>query len=214
MFVPKYRRRANYGTLRRQFGEILSELRQRQGVEVVEDHAMPDHIHLCLSIPPRYSMPREWISEREVGDHDSHGVPRTDKKNSPARTSGGEGTASAPSVPTSRWPFSPSYKVPARIHITAITCGPVVASSILKVSRVRLRQDWHMLGGIGWWRHLGADSRRNLEPRQSESELHPCRFGVIQDGAQPVARCMLTTYADMRQRKTKSIQRGPHAPLV
>jgi putative transposase len=42
--------------LRRQIGGILRELCHQQGVEIVEGHAMPDHIHLCLSIPPKYSV--------------------------------------------------------------------------------------------------------------------------------------------------------------
>jgi putative transposase len=55
-FVPKYRRRSIYGALRREIGKILRELCRQQGVEIVEGHAMPDHIHLCLSIPPKYSV--------------------------------------------------------------------------------------------------------------------------------------------------------------
>jgi len=56
VFVPKYRRRLIYGSLRRQIGGILRELCQQHGVENVEGHAMPDQIHLCLSIPPKYSV--------------------------------------------------------------------------------------------------------------------------------------------------------------
>lgn len=56
VFVPKYRRRAIYGTLRRQMGGILRDLCQQQGVEIVEGYAMPDHIHLYLSIPLKYSV--------------------------------------------------------------------------------------------------------------------------------------------------------------
>ena len=56
VFVPKYRRRAIYGTLRRQVGEILRELCRQAGIELVEGHAMVDHIHLCLSIPPKFSV--------------------------------------------------------------------------------------------------------------------------------------------------------------
>jgi putative transposase len=56
VFVPKYRRRSIYGALRREIGGILRELCQQQGVEIVEGHAMPDHIHLCLSIPPKFSV--------------------------------------------------------------------------------------------------------------------------------------------------------------
>ena len=56
VFVPKYRRKALYGSLRREIGKILKGLCERHGVELVEGHAMPDHIHLCLSIPPKYSV--------------------------------------------------------------------------------------------------------------------------------------------------------------
>ncbi|BBA33777.1 transposase IS200-family protein [Methylocaldum marinum] len=55
-FVPKYRRRAIYGTLRRRVGGIFRELCRQVGIELVEGHAMPDHIHLCLSIPPKFSV--------------------------------------------------------------------------------------------------------------------------------------------------------------
>lgn len=56
VFVPKYRHRTIYGTLRRRIGGILRDLCQQQGIEIVEGHAMPDHIHLCVSIPPKYSV--------------------------------------------------------------------------------------------------------------------------------------------------------------
>lgn len=38
---------------RRQVGVIIRELCRQRGVELVEGHAMPDHVHLCLSIPPK-----------------------------------------------------------------------------------------------------------------------------------------------------------------
>jgi len=56
VFVPKYRRRSLYGSLRRNIGELLRELCRQHGVELVEGHAMVDHIHLCLSIPPKFSV--------------------------------------------------------------------------------------------------------------------------------------------------------------
>ena len=56
VFVPKYRRRAIYGQLRRRLGPMLRELCQQQGIALVEGHAMPEHVHLCLSIPPKYSV--------------------------------------------------------------------------------------------------------------------------------------------------------------
>ena len=56
VIIPKYRRRVFYGRLRRQIGTILGELCRQRGVEMLEGHAMPDHIHMCLSIPPKYSV--------------------------------------------------------------------------------------------------------------------------------------------------------------
>jgi putative transposase len=45
-----------FGKLRRQVGPILKELCRQKGVEVIEGHVMPDHVHMCLSIPPKYSV--------------------------------------------------------------------------------------------------------------------------------------------------------------
>jgi putative transposase len=54
--VPKFRKKVFYGRLRRQVGAILRELCRQRGIELVEGHAMPDHVHLCLSIPLKYSV--------------------------------------------------------------------------------------------------------------------------------------------------------------
>lgn len=56
IFIPKYRRKVIYGKLRSAIGRILRELCQQKGVEVLEGHAMPDHVHLCLKIAPKYSV--------------------------------------------------------------------------------------------------------------------------------------------------------------
>ena len=56
VIIPKYRRKVFYGRLRRQIGTILRDLCRQRSVELLEGHAMPDHIHLCLSIPPKYSV--------------------------------------------------------------------------------------------------------------------------------------------------------------
>jgi putative transposase len=56
VIVPKYRKKVLYGNVRRKVGEILRELCRQKEVEVLEGHAMPDHIHLCLSVPPKYSI--------------------------------------------------------------------------------------------------------------------------------------------------------------
>ena len=56
VFVPKYRRRTIYGSLRVNIGRVMRELCRQHEVELVEGHAMSDHMHLCLSIPPKYSV--------------------------------------------------------------------------------------------------------------------------------------------------------------
>ncbi len=56
VIIPKYRRKILYGKLRRKVGAILRDLCKQKGVDLLEGHAMPDHIHLCLSVPPRYSI--------------------------------------------------------------------------------------------------------------------------------------------------------------
>ena len=56
VWVPKYRRKVLYGKVRRRVGEIIRELCRQWDLEVIEGHAMPDHIHTCISIPPKYSV--------------------------------------------------------------------------------------------------------------------------------------------------------------
>ena len=52
VFTPKYHRKIIYGALREEIGKILRELCERKEIEIIEAHAMPDHIHMLVSIPP------------------------------------------------------------------------------------------------------------------------------------------------------------------
>ena len=56
VFAPKYRRKVIYNQIRKDIGEILRELCRYKGVELLEGHMMPDHIHMMVSIPPKYSV--------------------------------------------------------------------------------------------------------------------------------------------------------------
>ena len=56
VIVPKYRRKVLYGQWRKRIGEILRSLCQQRGIELYEGKAMPDHVHMCLSIPPKLSV--------------------------------------------------------------------------------------------------------------------------------------------------------------
>ena len=56
VFIPKRRKKKIFGVLRRHLGEVFRELAKHKEAEVVEDHLMPDHVHMCLSIPPKYAV--------------------------------------------------------------------------------------------------------------------------------------------------------------
>ena len=56
VITPKYRKKVFFGRMRRQIGTIVRELCRQQGVELLEGRAMPDHIPMVLSIPPKYSV--------------------------------------------------------------------------------------------------------------------------------------------------------------
>src|SRR5579883_127150 len=56
VILPKYRRKVLYGRLRRGIGQILRDLCRQKDIELVEGKALPDHIHMLLSVPPRYSI--------------------------------------------------------------------------------------------------------------------------------------------------------------
>jgi len=60
VIIPKYRRKVLYGQLRARVGRIMRELCEQRGVELVEGTAMPDHVHMCLSIPPKFSVAHRW----------------------------------------------------------------------------------------------------------------------------------------------------------
>lgn len=56
VFTPKYRRKITYYKLRADIQQILKDLCKWKGIEIIDGHMMPDHIHLLLSIPPKYSV--------------------------------------------------------------------------------------------------------------------------------------------------------------
>src|SRR5262245_10029498 len=56
VIIPKYRRKVLYGRLRGKVGQILRQLCGQRGVGLIERKAMSDHVHLCLSIPPKFSV--------------------------------------------------------------------------------------------------------------------------------------------------------------
>ena len=56
VFAPKYRRKVIYGELKKEIGQILRRLCEAWGVEIIEAEACADHIHMLVSIPPKYQV--------------------------------------------------------------------------------------------------------------------------------------------------------------
>ena len=56
VFTPKYRRKVIYNQLKADIRDILKQLCSYKGVEIIEGHLMPDHIHMLVSIPPKMSV--------------------------------------------------------------------------------------------------------------------------------------------------------------
>lgn len=60
VFSPKYRRRAIYSEYRRDLAQIFRDLCRWKGVEIIEGHLMPDHVHMLVSIPSKISGRASW----------------------------------------------------------------------------------------------------------------------------------------------------------
>ena len=56
VIVPKYRKKVLYGKIRKRVGEVIRDLCRQRGVELLEGHLMADHVHMCLQIPPKFSV--------------------------------------------------------------------------------------------------------------------------------------------------------------
>ena len=55
VWIPKYRRKVVYKDLRRELGEVFRELAKQKESTVEEGHLQADHLHMLISIPPKYS---------------------------------------------------------------------------------------------------------------------------------------------------------------
>ena len=56
VWIPKCRKKALYGQLRKHLGEVFHELARQRESKVLEGHLQPDHIHMLISIPPKYAV--------------------------------------------------------------------------------------------------------------------------------------------------------------
>ena len=71
VFTPKYRRKIIYNQLKSDIRDILKQLCSYKGVEIIEGHLMPDHIHMLVSIPPQDECVEFYgISKRKISAYD------------------------------------------------------------------------------------------------------------------------------------------------
>jgi putative transposase len=56
VFIPKYRRKALFGVIKKQLGVIFHELARQKECVIEEGHIMPDHVHMLISVPPKYKV--------------------------------------------------------------------------------------------------------------------------------------------------------------
>lgn len=71
VFAQKYRRQVTYGKIKRDIGAMLRKLCQYKGVEIIEAEACADHIHMLLSIPPKFSVSQIYgLFKRENNSND------------------------------------------------------------------------------------------------------------------------------------------------
>ena len=56
VFIPKYRKKRIFGGIRRYLGQVLRKLAEQRESRIEEGHLLPDHVHIMISIPPKYSV--------------------------------------------------------------------------------------------------------------------------------------------------------------
>ena len=56
VFIPKYRRKALFGQLRKELGAVFRRLAEQKECRVEEGHLLPDHVHMLVSIPPKHAV--------------------------------------------------------------------------------------------------------------------------------------------------------------
>ena len=56
VFIPKYRKKVLFGQIRKEMGEVFHRLARQKESLIEEGHLMPDHVHMMISIPPKYAV--------------------------------------------------------------------------------------------------------------------------------------------------------------
>ena len=56
VFIPKRRKKVLYGGLRKELGGIFHGFAAQKECQIVEGHLQPDHVHMCIQIPPKFAV--------------------------------------------------------------------------------------------------------------------------------------------------------------
>jgi len=56
VFVPKRRRKAVFGNIRKHLGPVFHALARQKECRIIEGHLLPDHVHMCIAIPPKHAV--------------------------------------------------------------------------------------------------------------------------------------------------------------
>ena len=124
VFIPKCRRRTLYEELRRHLGEVLRKLAEQKESRIEEGHLMPDHVHMLISIPPKYAVSQVIGTSRARVRSTWRGCTASTSAILLGSTFGLGGTSSRRWVGTRRWCGSTSETKRRRISDwTSSTCG-------------------------------------------------------------------------------------------
>jgi len=64
VFIPKCRRKLLFGEIRRELGGVFRRLAEQRECQIEEGHLMPDHVHMMISVPPKYAVSQNLPSRR------------------------------------------------------------------------------------------------------------------------------------------------------
>ena len=77
VFIPKCRRKTLYQELRRHLGEVFRRLAEQKESQIEEGHLRPDHVHMMISIPPKYAVSQViGYIKGNTFRHEGFGCPR------------------------------------------------------------------------------------------------------------------------------------------
>jgi putative transposase len=74
VWIPKCRRKVLFGQLRKHLGELFHDLARQKNSKILEGHLQQDHVHVLMSIPPKYSVAQVvgYIKRQKCNSYSSH----------------------------------------------------------------------------------------------------------------------------------------------